>query len=258
MALSDTPDPVVAGTPLTCTATVSNGGPSTAHGVALLETLDPNVAFTSASISNTSAGTCAQVVGNPHQVQCQLNDLAPTGSLTVYVQVLVLSAAPIGSGTLSTSAAVSATSTDPASGNNNSTATTSVTRSADLATTITAPSHKYTPSTTVTFTAAATNNRRSDDANVILTITLPGTKVGHYVSDTGGAACSTTATATATTTTCAYPAVASGVTKSLNVFYFIQGNQKVQTGSTKEGPTTSATTDPVQANNTASWAVGPK
>jgi uncharacterized repeat protein (TIGR01451 family) len=258
VGLADTPDPVVAGTPLTYTATVTNGGPSTAHGVTLLENLDPNVAFTSASISNTSAGTCAQVVGNPHQVQCQLNDLAPSASLTVYVQVGVLSGAPIGSGTLSTSATVGTTSTDPVPGNNGATATTSVNRVADLATTITAPSHKYTPSTTVTFTATATNNGPSDDANVTLRITLPGTKVGHYVSDTGGAACTTTSTASATTTTCTYAALASGVTKSLNVVYFIQGNQKLQTGSTTVASTTSATTDPTQANNTSSWAVGPK
>ncbi|WUV13282.1 DUF11 domain-containing protein [Amycolatopsis sp. NBC_01488] len=254
VALADSPDPVTAGTSLTYTATVSNTGPSTARTTTLLENLDNNVTFQSASISNGGAGTCAQVVGNPHQIQCQLNDLDPGQSVTVYTQVLVSPSAPSGS-TLTTTATVSTSSGDPNGANNAATAPTKVQTSADLAAAITAPSHVYQPSSTVTYTATITDNGPSDAQAAVLTITLPGTKVGNYVSDNGGAACTHTATGTATTVTCSYATLAAAANRSVQVVYFFQGNQKIQTATDKVG---SATTDPITTNNTASWTVGPK
>ncbi|MFN2608272.1 MAG: hypothetical protein ABR511_10365 [Acidimicrobiales bacterium] len=259
VTLGDSPDPVVAGTSLTYTAVVTNnGGPSAARTVTLLENLDANVSFQSATISNGGSGTCAQVVGNPHQIQCQLNDLDPNQSDTIYTQVVVNPSAPLGTDALTTTAHVATGTTDSNSGNDDATARTSVRRVADLAANITAPSHKYTPSTTVTFTAVVTNNGPSDDSGVAMVVTLPGTKVGHYVSDNGGTACSHTASATATTVTCTYPTLAAGASRTVQVVYFFQGNQKVQTGSEGVSSPTSATTDPVSANNTSSWTVGPK
>ena len=62
---------------LTYTATITNAGPSTARTVGLFETLPAGVTFAGTNISNGGSGTCAQVVGHPDEMQCQLNDLDP-------------------------------------------------------------------------------------------------------------------------------------------------------------------------------------
>jgi uncharacterized repeat protein (TIGR01451 family) len=254
LTLTSAPNPVVAGTALTYSAMVTNAGPSTARTITLVENLDANAGYQSASISNGGAGTCAQVVGNPHQIQCQLNDLDPGQSVTVYTQVLVSPSAP-NAGMLTTVAQVSTSSGDPNPGNNTATALTGIQTAADLSATFTAPSHLYAPSSTVTFTATTTDNGPSDAQAVVLTVTLPGTKIGHYVSDNGGTPCTHTANATTTTVQCTYPTLPAGGLKSVQVVYFFQGNQKIQTGSDN---VTSTTNDPNPANNTATWTVGPK
>lgn len=254
LTLADSPDPVVAGTSLTYTATVTNSGPSTGRTITLEENLDNNVSFQSATISNGGAGTCAQVVGNPHQIQCQLNDLDPGQSVTVYTQVLVSPSAPNNSA-LSTTAHVSTGSGDPNSANDDASASTAVRTEADLDAGLTAPSHVYQPSTSVTYKAKITDNGPSDAQAAVLTVKLPGTKVGHYVSDNGGANCTHTATTTATTVTCTYPTLAAGAGHSVDIVYFFQGNQKLQTVTDQ---VSSATPDPIAANNTASWAVNTK
>ena len=115
-------------------------------------------------------------------------------------------------------------------GNNTASAWSTVDTSADLSTAITAPSHVYTPSTTVTYTASLTNAGPSDAQAVVLTVKLPGTKVGHYVSNNAPAGvCSVAANNAGTTVTCNLGKIAAGAGTSVQVVYFFQGNQKIQT-----------------------------
>ncbi|MGW4161697.1 hypothetical protein [Streptomyces sp. NPDC004788] len=254
VALADSPDPVVAGTSLTYTATITNNGPSTARTVDLTEDLDNGVTYQSASISSGGEGTCAQVVGNPHRIECRLNDLDPGQSVVVYTQVLVSPSAPANS-TLTTTARVSTSSGDPNNANDSASASTSVRTQADLAAGLTAPSHVYQPSTSVTYAATIKNNGPSDAQAAVLTVTLPGTKVGNYVSDTGGASCTHTANTTATTVTCTYPTLAAAASHTVDVVYFFRGNAKLQNTTAK---VSSATPDPITTDNTATWAVDTK
>jgi uncharacterized repeat protein (TIGR01451 family) len=101
------PNPVVLGGNLTYTLAVSNLGPSSAASVIITDTLPANVTFVSASAGTTnSAGA----------VVCQLGSVTPGTGTNVSVVVT-----PLALGLFTNTAALSSTTSDPASGNNTST-----------------------------------------------------------------------------------------------------------------------------------------
>jgi uncharacterized repeat protein (TIGR01451 family) len=108
------PDPVVIGSNLTYTLTVANGGPSTATGVILSDTLPGNVTYVSAT---PNQGTCS----GTSTVICTLGSLANGASVVVTIAVT-----PISAGTLSNTATISGNETDPNTANNSVTTTTTV------------------------------------------------------------------------------------------------------------------------------------
>jgi uncharacterized repeat protein (TIGR01451 family) len=114
LAKSDAPDPVTPGGALTYTVAVTNLGPSTSPGMTVTDVLPPQVAFVSAS-----AG-CLSVAGT---VTCTLGSLTPTSSANVTIQVTV---SPAATASLSNTATVAGTVTDPAPGNNADTEPTTV------------------------------------------------------------------------------------------------------------------------------------
>ena len=88
---TDTPDPVVAGQPLTYTINVTNNSPDTvANGVTVTDTLDHNVSFVSATgatcTANTAAGTTT--------VTCDIGSLAPGATTTTTLVATVSVGAP--------------------------------------------------------------------------------------------------------------------------------------------------------------------
>jgi uncharacterized repeat protein (TIGR01451 family) len=246
LSMSGSPNPVVAGTSLTYKAVISNIGPSRARTVVLNEVLAPGANFGSTSISNGGSGTCAQVVGAPSNVQCQLNDLDPGQSVTVYTQVAVASSVPQGA-TLVTTGSASTSSSDPNPANNSASASTAVNAVADLAATFTGPA-TYKPSTTIIYVNTVTNYGPSDAVAVQLVDTLPGAKVGIYVSDNSGGLCSIAANIL----TCNLGTLPAGTSRQVSVKFFIQGNQKLVTSSNSAS---SPTSDPNAANNSATWSI---
>ena len=109
------PDPATAGSSVTYTFTISNGGSDSATGVRLI------VRFPQGSVSvgsfGASQGTCALVNSFFYQeVRCDLGTLANAGSATVTGLVT-----PFFAGTVSTAAHVSSNVSDPAGANNEST-----------------------------------------------------------------------------------------------------------------------------------------
>ena len=249
VSMSSSPNPVVAGTSLTYRAVISNIGPSRARTVVFNEVLAPGANFGSTSISNGGSGTCAQVVGAPSNVQCQLNDLDPGQSVTVYTQVAVASSVPQGT-TLVTTGSVSTSSNDPNLGNNSTSTSTAVNAVADLAATYTGPA-TYKPSTTITYVNIVSNYGPSDAVAVQLVDTLPGAKVGNYVSDNSGGLCSIAANIL----TCNLGTLPAGASRQVSVMFFIQGNAKLVVSTNS---VSSPTTDPNSANNSASWSTTSK
>jgi len=102
----DAPDPVTVGESLAYTLTATNGGPSAATGVTLVDPLPVGVALVSAV---PSAGSCSSASGI---VTCALGGLAPGGQATVTIVVT-----PSTSGNLANTATVSAAEADPVAAN---------------------------------------------------------------------------------------------------------------------------------------------
>jgi uncharacterized repeat protein (TIGR01451 family) len=244
LTLTDAPDPVIAGTELTYTAVVTNGGPSDATGVVLTLPTPANTSFVSGSVSG--GGTCA---GSP--VVCTVTgSMLPNASRTVSIVMLVAASAPEDS-TISATASLTATSPDPVPGNNSATTTTEVTTRADLLLGFGASVMQTLNNVPVTFTATSLNQGPSDAQGVSVTITL--TPDFRYTSHTAtGATCTTPQVGTTGAIVCTWagPTVP-GVTRTLAVVAF--SNVEGPTG--VSASTMSATIDPVPDNNSGNVVV---
>jgi hypothetical protein len=113
---TDSPDPVDPGSNLTYTLTVTNNGPNQATAANVEDPLPSGTTLVSAT---PSQGTCTGTT----TVSCSLGAINAGASATITIVVEVATTA---SGTLSNTATVSGSPTDPNSGNNSATATTTV------------------------------------------------------------------------------------------------------------------------------------
>ncbi len=127
LSKSDSPDPVIAGTELVYTMTVTNYGPSSANGVVVRDWLPAGVSV----VSIVPAASCN--AGEPGDVLsptvCDFGNLASLGEVEMTVTVLVL---PDTTGLLHNDASVVSNTADPDTSNNNVTETTTVEAQSDL------------------------------------------------------------------------------------------------------------------------------
>ena len=79
VTISDSPDPVTVGSPLTYTITITNNGPLTSTAVSLTSTLPGNVTYTSAT---PTQGNCGEVAG---VVTCTLGIIVDGATATVSI-----------------------------------------------------------------------------------------------------------------------------------------------------------------------------
>lgn len=126
---SDSPDPVVAGTNLTYTINVTNGGPDVAGNVVVTDNLPAQTTFQSLAAPGWSCTSPA--VGANGTVQCTRGSLA-VATAAIQITVRVDPATPDGT-VLSNTASASSSAFDSSPGNNSSTETTTVEVEADLA-----------------------------------------------------------------------------------------------------------------------------
>jgi uncharacterized repeat protein (TIGR01451 family) len=242
---TDSPDPVTAGTNITYTLTVFNDGPSTATDVIVKDDLPAQVT----DVSVTSAGnTCnAGVPGDPLlPVTCNMGSIANGASEQITIVAKVKPDTPAGT-ILFNQARVTGSSADPDNSDNNQSAYTDVNTRADLGILKTADAAEYKPNTTITYRVRVTNNGPSDAQNVVVTDTLPESKQGIYLSDTGG--CLFQAPKTLT---CDLGTIATGTTKEFFIYFTVKG---AKGDVINTAVVTSTTTDPGPALNTASVTV---
>src|SRR5262245_46421071 len=129
---TDSPDPVTAGTDLTYTLTVNNAGPNDAQNMALSDTLPSGTTFVSAqqtggtplTLNTPAVGGTGTITTDPATL---LQSTSATFQVVVHVNPNTLAGA-----TISNTANVTSSTTDPNMGNNSATQTTSVIASADL------------------------------------------------------------------------------------------------------------------------------
>src|SRR5207302_268915 len=187
---SDSPDPVIAGGTLTYTLTVSNAGPSTSSNVTVTDTLSPGVTFQSASGTGWS---CSQASGT---VTCTRASLAPTGSTSSTITILVT--APNEGGTITNTASVSSATPDPNPANNSATEQTTVIASADLSITKTGPT-QVDAGASFNYTLTVTNLGPSTATQIQVTDQPLGATITAVSPSGGGFTCglnTTTNTAT--------------------------------------------------------------
>jgi len=243
----DTPDPVTAGNDLVYTITVTQAGPSAAAAATLSDTLPVGTTFV--SLTSPAGWSCSTpAVGAGGTVSCSAATLA-VGSgaftLTVHIDSSVASAT-----VLSNTATVGATTTDPSSGNNSATATTTVAVAADLALTKLDTPDPVNAASSLTYTLTLTNAGPSAAASVTVGDPLPaGTTFGSLAAP-GGWSCTTPAVGAGGTVSCSNASVAPGSA----VFTLV-----VQVGPTVAGGTilsntatvSTATPDPAPGNESA-------
>ena len=253
----DSPEPVVAGNQLTYTVTVSNAGPSTARDVKITDTLPSGTSFVS-GVNGNGQTTCALVQSGT--VVCDVGALEPGSSSTAYITVRVAPSLPPGA--LSNTVTASSTTTDPNAANNTATEATQVITSAELWLDKLATERSGNPSPVVTYTLAVHNDGGcetdaqstvspncgaggpSDAQAITVTDKLPldpKKLVVQYVSP------QCTYDRALHTVTCRAATVPAGT----QVPFVIEAQVSGSVGTiTNTASMTSATADPVSANNT--------
>ncbi len=241
---TSTPNPVVAGTNVTYTITVSNAGPSSAPNVLVKDTLPGAVSDVSFT---PSVGSCiGGIPGDPAlPLTCNLGTLPSGGSASITIVAKVKSNTPDAT-ILVNNAVVTSDVADPNNGNNNATALTNVQTRADLAIAKTSNANTYKPSSLITYTVTVVNNGASDALAVVVTDNLPDIKQAIYQSDTGGC------TKSGSTLTCVLGNMPVGTSKSFNINIVVKGNKGAISNT---ATVSSSTVDPTPANNTSTRVV---
>ncbi|MHC5537706.1 Calx-beta domain-containing protein [Singulisphaera rosea] len=143
---------------VTLTINVANHGPSTATGVSIVDTLPSGLTFVSGSIDG---GTVTESDG---VVTVHLDSLADgaTAVLTILAKAAVV-------GNFSDATTVSSAVNDPSTGNNQSSASVTITPVIDLAVSLKGPSGQVYTGDVLTYTAVVTNHGPSPATGVVFT-----------------------------------------------------------------------------------------
>ena len=168
LALSDSPDPVLAGANLTYAVNVTNRGPDAAGATEVLLTLSPDLTYASAS---GSGWTCTGA-GAGARVTCRRASAALGNQPELKITSKVTGAV---NGTITSAATVSTTGSaiDYEPGNDDASVSTTVNAGADLTVTKTASATRAESGAAVAFTLRPRNAGPFAAANVTLTDTVP-------------------------------------------------------------------------------------
>lgn len=141
ISVTDSPDPVKAGSNLTYTISITNNGPDAAEGV-----------NTGGLPTGTNFVSASSLLGACSSSACNLGTLASGATATATIVVM-----PVVTGTITYTVKADSSTGDSALGNNTATATTSVTGSADVGVTVSGPATGKI-NVNVTYTAVITNH----------------------------------------------------------------------------------------------------
>ena len=167
LTMTDAPDPVVEGTPLTYTLTINNLGPGPATMVQLTDTLPAGVAFVSATLS--SSGSCSESLG---VVDCSFDGAINNGASET---VTIVVTAPATAGSITNNASVSTARVDPITANDSASVDTIVTIAdeADLSLSKSDSPDPVNVNQALSYSLTIDNLGPDDATDVVLVDTLP-------------------------------------------------------------------------------------
>ena len=229
---TDSPDPVVAGTDLTYTLTVTNEGPSDSQNVTLSDAIPAGTTFVSAT--QTSGPPFVPTIpapGGGGTFSASISPLAAGASATFELVVRVDPDAPPGTPIDNTASATSPVTTDPDPADNSDGEQTAVVAQADLTLTKADSPDPVAAGDDLTYTLTLTNAGPSDAASVALTDPIPAGTTFVSASQTSGPAF-----------TLAAPAPGSGGTFSATADSFAAGATATFTLVVRVNPSTPAAT----------------
>jgi uncharacterized repeat protein (TIGR01451 family) len=227
------------------TITVRNNGPDAATGVVLNDTMPAGTTFGSFAQDSGPAASCGTpAVGEGGAVTCTFITLPANAPAQFTLTINTGSA----SSPLTNTATVGSENFDTDPANNTSSATTTVTQSADLAVTKTGPTN-VTGGSDATYTITVTNNGPSNAAPVSLSDAVPANATFGSMGQTSGPTfnCSTPPANGTGTITCTIATLNAGATATFNLLLHIS---PVATGSVSNTANVSSPTpDPNTGNN---------
>lgn len=233
-------DPLVAGTTVGYTLTVTNAGPSDAGAVTLVDALPGAIVFDPSS----SDPACAQTT----TLDCALGTIVAGRTLVVRV-VGQLDPAFAGD-TLANTATVTSPVADPNPANNAATEKSNVVQEADLSVTKVAEQSAPAAGTDLTYDISVINNGPSDAVNASFTDTLPQPPSAFILPSQGDVTCSVTGT----TVSCTAPRLPAGESRTGQVTIHLPPDQTPgPLGNT--ATVASDTPDPDASNDTATATV---
>lgn len=244
---TDSPDPVVAGTNLTYTVTVTNSGPDAATTASWSDTLPAGTTFV--SLGAPGGWSCTTpAVGAGGTVDCSISSLA-VGNAVFTLTVAVDPAVTAGT-ILSNTATTTSTTADPNAADNTATATTTVSASANLSITKTDGVDPVAPDQDIPYTITVTNAGPSFAANASWSDTLPASTTFQSLAAPGGWSCSTPAVGATGVVSCSIAAFAPG-SAVFTLTVRVDSGTPAATVITNTATATSTTTDPTPGDLTA-------
>jgi uncharacterized repeat protein (TIGR01451 family) len=230
-------DPVVAGTNLIYTLTVSNAGSSHAANLVVTDTLPANVTYQ--SYGGSSGWTCTLLAGN--QLRCTRTSLNKNTSSVISVITKVKSSA---SGTLGNTAVVRSSWTDPSLSDNSVTIDTTVIQNADMSVDGTDTPDPVAEGQMLTYKVVVKNNGPSDAASVSLTELIPSAVTFESATSVPQGSCSGSGPVT-----CNLGSVVSGSVVTVTVTTTARPVANEPKSISNIATVTTATQDTIPANN---------
>jgi uncharacterized repeat protein (TIGR01451 family) len=244
----DSPDPVVAGTNVTYTVTLTNAGPGVAEAVQLTDAIPAGTTFVSFT-SPAGWTTTTPPVGGTGTILATNPTVAP-GAPAVFTLVVNVNANVIQGSIISNTATASSATTDPNGANNSDTETTGVNAQADVSVTKTDSPDPVAAGANLTYTITVTNAGASDAQNVSLSDMVPTNTTFVAFTAPAGWSAVTPAPGGTGTVTANRPSFAAGATAVFTLIVNVNSSTPQATTISNTATVSSTTTDPNAANNT--------
>jgi len=242
----DSPDPVVAGSNITYTITVTNAGPNAASNTSLSDATPAGTTFV--SVTPGAGWTCSPPVGGTG-TSC-INPSVPVGTSTITLVVNVAAATP--NGTIVTNTATVTSPDDAVPGNNSGSASTTVSAGANLLVLKSDSPDPVAVGGNITYALTVRNDGPQTATSVTLSDVIPANTTFLSFTPAAGWSCPPLSVGGAGTQTCTIGTLAASTSASFTLVVKVNPGTASGTVITNSATVSSATTDPNSANNTAS------